>query len=231
MIGIIAAVVIGAAVAAGAAAIAHGLGSESYSGSVSDRVDVEQVTKDFKKKIKSEAGKEETKCFSEAMEFFNQLVDALEVSPQFSDLGSIIKNKRTDVEAQLSGTISRYVQKRLSENDPQFEKVLRMNPGQEKEKAIQERINLILNEAVAEFIEKLRDAVNTLNDDLCSRLDEIATREKEQLEQKTRTYQDLLEQKRNGSTDLEKLQMDYLPIAETNSYIHELLSHAEEVRS
>lgn len=217
---------IGAVVAAGAA-IAHKLGSGSYSGSVSDRVDVEEATKDFKQKIKSAAKKEEAKCFSEAMKFFNQLVEALKVDPQFSSVCGIVESKKKETENQLSGTISGYVQKCLSENDSQFEAVLRMNPGKEKEKAVQERIDLILEEAVKEFNKKLCNAVTTLNNDLCSRLDEIAKREKGQLQQKTNAYQDLLCQKSNGSVDLERLKMDYLPVAEINNCIHELFSQTE----
>lgn len=203
-----------------------GLGrSASYDGSVSQTVNVERVLNNFKAELEEKIKEQEEHCIASALELFNELIE--ELKDDFYDSVVEAERKKVQVIEGLRGIMMDHARKRISENDPQFEAVLKMYPGNAKTEQLGKRTQEIASEAESLFYDKLKKEIELLNDELAQSLEESLEEqgskiafEKEQLEELNRSAL-------NGTLDLQAFEVSTEPIAETAGYLLLLLSESK----
>lgn len=191
------------------------------SGSTKSRVDVEKVLADFKSDLKMEAQKAEKKSVSEAMNHFDTFAEDLE--DYFPEFAELVRSRKVKAQSELVGIIIDYVQVHVSENDPDFQKVLEMQPGQEKEKELNQYMTDIVSEAESVFRRKLKKEIKKLNKDINTRLEEKINSEEQLLENIAKKYENLEKKTQDETLDIEKLEEELLPSMEAASCIQQLL--------
>lgn len=191
------------------------------SGSTQSRVDVENVLADFKSDLNKEAKKAEKKSISEAMNHFDTFAEDLEgYFPEFAEL---VRIRKMESQKELEGIIIDYVQVHVSENDPDFQKVLELQPGSGKQWELDQYMTEIVSDAESEFRRKLKKKIKKLNKELNERLDEKLNSEEEMLSSIAKKYEDLERQIQDESLDLEKLEKEFAPSIEVAFCIQQLL--------
>lgn len=202
-------------------------GSGPYSGtSVQETVDVEKELSKFRESINGQAMDVEEKSISEIMSQFNAFIRELEA--HYPSLVAAVKKEQRNVTSSLKGAIVDYARKHISENDPDFRKVLEMKPGSEKKTKLREETDRILRDAQASFDRKLSKAIKGLNEELSERLEnELAAKER-QLKEETSQYKELERQAQSGAIDLEELEGEYTLLSETSHCLHTLLHGGDQ---
>lgn len=196
------------------------------SSSTQSRVDVEKVLADFKADLKKEAQKAEKKSISEAMNHFDTFAEDLEgYFPEFAEL---VRIRKTEAQKDLEGIIIDYVQVHVSENDPDFQLVLELQPGPRKQHELQQYMTEIVSDAESQFRNKLKKKIKKLNKELNERLDDKLNSEEEMLSSIAKKYEDLEKRAKDESLDLEKLEEEFVPSMDAASCIQQLLE--QEVR-
>lgn len=191
------------------------------SGSTQSRVDVEKVLADFKVDLNIEAKKAEKKSILEAMNHFDTFAEDLQgYFPEFAEL---VRIRKMETQKNLEGIIIDYVQVHVSENDPDFQSVLELQPGARKQQELERYMTEIVSEAESKFRRQLKKKIKELNRELDERLDEKLNMEEEMLSSISRKYEDLEKQTKDESLDLEKLEEEFIPSMEAASCIQQLL--------
>lgn len=198
------------------------LGRTTYnSRSVESRVNVENTLSDFKRMIEKKAGKVEKTCADSAMEHFDAFAEDLE--EHFPELVALVRTRQEEAREMLSDTIIDYVHQRVSENDADFQAVLEMAPGEEKEEALKRCMNRILRSARKEFSKKVKRQLRLLNDELNVRLEQKLKSEEETLGAIAEKYESLERQAANETLDLRQLEEECEPVIEAAACIGRLL--------
>ena len=89
---------------------------------------------------------------------------------------------------QIPGTIASEVSRRMTDSDAVYQKLCRMMPGAEKEKATQEFMREIINQGVEKCSRLAQRVLGQLEEDLTAALQEKLEQSRQQLE---RTQQEL----------------------------------------
>lgn len=210
-------------VAKGAAGwAAEKLASKNYnSGSVESRKGVEQALATFRAEIREQANDAEETCIYSAMSRFDEFAEMLEES--FPELVDLVRKRQSEAEDILTNTIINYVQEHISENDPGFEKILKMPPGAEKKKKMSEHMQSIIDDAQDYFGKQLKQQIRLLNDELNVRINQKIRAQEEQLEETKRRYRLLAEQQAIEALDIQKLEEECVPIKESAICIQAIL--------
>ncbi len=155
------------------------------------------------------------------MNHFDAFAEDLE--EYFPEFAEVVRARKKEAQRELNGTIIDYVQVHVSEHDPEFQKVLEMQPGPAKQSILGRYMNDIVSEAQREFNRKLINQIKRLNEDLYIRLDKKLNSQEEMLSNIAKKYQDLQRQTLDESLDVEKLEKELLPSIEAAFCIQQLL--------
>lgn len=200
-----------------------GLGrSASYTGTVLQVVNVEKVLNAFKNDLNEKIKVQEETCIRSAFMLFNELIE--ELKDDFYDSIIEAKQKRDQSIQSLRGLMTNYAEKRISENDPQFETILKMQPGSAKEEQLKKRTVEIVTGAETAFYEQLKKEIESLNDDLAKSLEENLAEQGNQITAEKEQLEELEQSASNGTLDLKALEMSVEPTIETADYLLLLLS-------
>lgn len=202
------------------------LGMDHYdSDSVPSRVNVEKVLQNFRERIMNEAGNVEKVSIEKAMKQFDHLIDSLE--SRFPDLVYLAKKQQEQARKELTGVIMSYVQIYMSENNPAFEAVLKMQPGFQKSNALKQKSAEIIENAEKEFTGKLKTTLCSLIYELERRLDVKICYQENELEKKMLAYKKISEKVQAGDINLEYLEQKATPSIEASRCIMYLFEHQE----
>lgn len=206
------------------------LGFKTYdSHSVESRVDVEKELANFRSSIEKKAREAEEKRIMDAMEQFDDFARTLR--KRFPELVDLVTQQQAEARSALQGTIINYVQEHVSENNPEFEAVLKMQLGREKADALGKRMNETIEKAESVFRRKLRWKLKLLNMDLEKRLEHKIESEEQLLSETTKRYEELERQTNEETLDLDKLETECTPVIEAATCIQHLLEQAEVANS
>ena len=214
-------------VIAAGTAIAYNLGNKSYSGSVEERVDVEKETREYKEKLKEASERAEKRALDDCMAIFENLSSELRRNSDFTGVCDWVDREKHTVEKNLIGVFSRYVDRKMSENDESFDEVLRMQPGTAKTTAIKSRIDSILEEADHAFQKRLFKEVTKLNEELCTRMDKIVAERAAEAEETEETMRALAEDQSENEKAASKAEADYISAENANQCIFATLPTAD----
>lgn len=205
------------------------LGGRSYSGgSVHETIDVEKVLSEFKADLKEKAEELEKENLTKVTESFDEFTDR--IKNDYPDLIPAIRGKRRALYGSVNGCIVTYTEKHISENDPEFQRILKMSPGEEKKQKLQEKMEAILQQAEAAFNQKLGTGMAELQDELGGRLSSELSAKEKQLEKELQDITDLTEQVDSGTVNLEKYDNEHLVLAETADCLEAILEQGEQVK-
>lgn len=196
--------------------------SSSYTGSVSQTVDIEKVLNNFKDVLNKKIEEKENNCINEALKIFNELIENLK--HDFYDSVAEAERKRDQTIESLKGIMKTYAQKRISENDPQFQAVLKMQPGSTKEEQLNKRTEEIITGAETAFYGQLEKEIQLLNDDLAKSLEESLEEQGSRISAEKEQLSKLEQSAADGTLDLESLEMSVEPAIETADYLLFFLS-------
>lgn len=206
--------------------VADLFGRNNYTGkTVQEVVDAEKVLAKFKEDIIKTAKEAEDTNFKNIVKGFDLLTEELQKS--YPAMVPALEKKREEMRAELEGGIGSYVEKHISENDPEFQKLLIMQPGGEKAKLLRQRMDTILQEAQKTFNKGLETAIKALHDDFSSRLSSELSAKEQQLEKELQDITDLTRQVDSGTVDLEKYENERLVLAETADCLEAILEQGE----
>lgn len=205
------------------------LGGSSYSGStVQERVDVEEVLSEFKEDLGKKAHELEEKCIDKAKKEFQEFSDKFK--RQYPSSSEELDKRRRILLSELKGTITDYAQSHISENDPEFQKTLKMRPGKEKKETLENEINSIVISAEGTFYQKLQQAMGELHDEFERRLMADLKQKEDALEKQTKKYEDLekeMEGTEESTVKLEAHENRQRVLEEVDACLDTILSEEE----
>lgn len=105
-----------------------------------------------------------------------------------------------------------------------------MQPGDEKKKALKNRMDTILQEAEAEFDKKLRAEMEGLNDELGRRLNSDLSDKEKKLGDEMREIDELAQKAENGTVNVQTYENKRLILSETAACLEEILRQGERER-
>lgn len=200
-------------------------GSNYDSNSLESRKGVEQALADFRSEISEQAKEAEETSIYSAMSRFDEFADTLDES--FPELVALVRTRQHETQNMLTHTIINYVQEHISENDPDFQKLLEMEPGAEKKLKMSDRMQSIIEDAQDYFGQQLKKLIQLLNDELNVRLNQKINAQEALLKDTERKYQILSEQQSSETLDIQKIEEECLPIAEAAACIEKILDQEE----
>ena len=181
----------------------------SYTGSVSETVDVDKVLNKFKDLLSKMATEWEMQSISDVADRFEQFVQ--ENAAKFPELAGEVNRRKSEVPEKMQGTMMEHINKRLSANDPDFRKMLEMQPGDEKEKCQQKYTEQFLQEAKKEFQKKLQLEMDRLYDDVSKNIRKYLDEKTMKLEEQEKSYAQLQHKVENGQLNLKELEDACIP--------------------
>ncbi len=203
------------------------LSSTSYdSESIDSRKGVEQALANFRADINEQAKEAEETSIYTAMSKFDEFADTLKES--FPELVTLVRTRQSEAEDMLTHTIINYVQEHISENDPDFQELLEMEPGKEKKKKLSKRMQSIIDDAQDYFGQQLKKQIQLLNDELNVRLNQKIDAQENILKDTEKKYKLLSEQQADETLDIQKIEEECVPIAEAASCIQEILGREDK---
>ena len=202
------------------------LGGTSYnSSSVESRKGVEQALAKFRSEIQEQANEAEETSIYSAMSRFDEFAEILEES--FPELVDLVCKRQSEAENILTNTIINYVQEHISENDPEFQKILEMAPGEEKKRKMSKRMQSIIDDAQDYFGTQLKEQIRLLNDELNVRINQKIRTQEKQLKETEKRYRLLAEQQASEALDIQKLEEECVPVKESATCIQFILGQEE----
>ena len=189
--------------------------------SVTDHVDVDAVLAEVRISINDDVIKTEKKCMNTISDLFGDLIK--KTNKKFPDLVEIIKYEQERAENELKGTIMKYVKEHLSENNSRFLKVLKMNPGQSKNDALNDAVEKVLMKAEKEFNLKLKQYAEDLLKEFKDRLNSRILEQERYMNYRIDELERLQEEAEKGKVDIDALKDQYTPMMESAECIIQLL--------
>lgn len=146
-------------------------------------------TKEYEKKVE----KIEKKCIELVEKYYDQFIDEMKNAPKKISCSAALKGlkkERNKVEEKISGTIKEHLSKRMSLDDSQCLKILKMDSGTEKKWAMDDFETKIITEALNNLSKSVRDSMSEQTENIQDFLNniyeednKIAKSLKEQLDQ------------------------------------------------
>lgn len=198
------------------------LGKKKYDeNAVEDHVDVDAVLAGFRDKIKNDVEDLEAKCMESVSLLFADLKNI--TKERFPDLVEIVENEQKKAENDLKGTVMKYVKEHLSKNDAKFLRILKMNPGQEKDDELDKETEVVLNDAEREFNTKLKKYTEHILEEFTYRLNNRISDQEAQMNKRIVELEKLRKEIEIGQIDIDALKDRTKPLMESSQCIIQIL--------
>lgn len=138
----------------------------------------------------------------EIMDLFNEQNAALKLTRTDS-----VKRKFNRLYHELQGTFSEYISKKISLDNPECIKLLKLPPGDLKKQRIQELKQAVFVDACNEIVNKIRLTVEDFSDTVEDVITEHLERTEEKIYEKSTAFEELSEVKENDYQATENLQL------------------------
>lgn len=188
---------------------------------VEDHVDVDAVLAEFRDAIQDDVDSVEAKCMESISSLFSDLME--KTKERFPDLIEIIENEQQKAEAELRGTVMKYVKEHLSKNDAKFLRVLKMNPGQAKKSELDMATERVLDNAEAEFNTKLKKYAEHVLEEFTNRLNNRIADQEARMNKRITELEKLQVEAECGQIDINALRDKSAPLMESSECIIQIL--------
>lgn len=195
-----------------------------------DIAELNRMLNDYKKNISSAAGELERAMIIEYAEEIKEIMDFFEEYNRDLKVTNfeMVKRRCKRMSKDLNGTFERYISKRISLDDPEFVRVLRLPAGELKNQRLQERKQKVFIEGKDDIIQKIKYAVEDFLDTVENSFSEHLNRAEEMIAEKKQAFEELSVSSENDVETAEKvfIKLDY--IIALCSCAEELLQNWEE---
>lgn len=188
---------------------------------IADHVDVDAVLAEFRETIQGDVDQSEKKCMDSITVLFSDLIE--KTQEKFPGLVDIIRNEQRRAEAELRGTVMKYVKEHLSKNDAKFLRVLKMSPGKAKKDALDLATDNVLNDAERVFNTKLKKYAENILQEFSGRLSNRIADQEMQMNVRIRELEKLKIEVESERIDVDALKDQSVPLMEASECIIRLL--------
>lgn len=189
-----------------------------------DMAELNRMLNDYRKNISSAACELEREMIIEYAEEMKEIMDTFEEYNKDLKVArsETIKRRYKRMSSELKGTFEEYISRRISLDDPEFVRVLKLPAGELKSQRLQEIKQKVFIEAKDDIVKKIKDAVadfmETVEDAFAEHLD----RAEESVTEKSQAFEELSVSSENDTETAEKVLIK-------SNYIIALCSCAEEI--
>lgn len=181
------------------------IGSSNYdSKDKTSMINMEQNLSSFREQINPQIESLEREHIAIAKSKFSQINGFL--NDTFPDLKAFTLYEQNNAEQYLNGIIKANIQRFFDQNDPEFQKILSMPPGEEKINKLKSQTDMILSNAADEFNDELKIALSSLISSITERINDRIETQKQKWDQTKQTYQHLQYQLEKGALDIELIE-------------------------
>ena len=199
--------------------------SKKYdSNKVSDQVDVAAALAKVREEYSEKINAAENDGMSKLSKHFAELLGIAKKQDYFSDLSSVIKYYQDHAEWELKGTIISYITEHLSQNNPEFKKILEMDPSPEKKVAIDEAFKNNREKALMELDEKLTAYTEKVLNEFEERFNNRIKEQEEQANLEIRELEKIMADAESGMIDIDKIKDECIPAMEASQCIITVLN-------
>ena len=137
----------------------------SYDKNVANVLTTERLNEilvSFSEKYLHHCEKLEEQCIEEVEDYCNALIDLLEESSEFTkDTSNLkrVKRNRSKIRTTIIGSLKEPLAKRMSLDDPECLKILKLDSGKEKEKAMKKFSKKIIRESLNNLAMKVTNVL------------------------------------------------------------------------
>lgn len=139
--------------------------TDSYDKETARLAETQKINKalsDFSLNLQTQADELEEGALEESRVYFNYLIEELRESSYQNDMKININKIKRDllkIEKSIKGSFKNHLAKRISLDDEECLKVLKMEAGSDKEKAMKKLGNKVLKEAREQLCERIKESL------------------------------------------------------------------------
>ena len=179
-----------------------------------DIAELNRMLNDYKRNISSAAGDLEREMIIEYAEEMKEIMDMFEEYNKTLKVArsEMIKRRYKRMSSDLKGTFEEYIGKRISLDDPEFVKVLKLPAGELKNQRLQEIKQKVFIEAKDDIIRKIKDAVADFMDTVEDAFEVHLDRAEESVTEKSQAFEELSASSEDDTQTAEKvwIKADYI---------------------
>jgi len=179
-----------------------------------DIAELNRMLNEYRKNISAAAGDLEREMIIEYAEEMKEIMDTFEEYNKTLKVArsETIKRRYKRMSNDLKGTFEEYISKRISLDDPEFVKVLKLPSGELKNQRLQEMKQKIFIEAKDDIIRKIKDAVDDFMETVEDAFTEHLDRAEESVREKGQAFEELSDASRDDTEAAEKvfIKADYI---------------------
>ena len=179
-----------------------------------DIAELNRMLNEYRKNISAAAGDLEREMIIEYAEEMKEIMDTFEEYNKTLKVArsETIRRRYKRMSNDLKGTFEEYISKRISLDDPEFVKVLKLPAGELKNQRLQEIKQKIFIEAKDDIIQKIKDAVDDFMETVEDAFTEHLDRAEESMAEKSQAFEELSLSSENDTETAEKVfvKADYI---------------------
>ena len=204
-------------------------GRKYDSSKVSDQVNVDAALAKFREEHSPKVKEAEAAAMDTINEMFTILLNTVEKYEFLSDLSSLITYQQQQAEWKLKGTIISYIQEHLSKNNPDFVKILKMDPTPQKKEAIDAAFEKSIQQAYVEFGKQLTNYTGEVINEFEERINNKIKEQERQADREINELEKTMSDKKSNMVDIDKIEDECAPAMETAKCIIAVLEKAVNV--
>ncbi len=205
--------------------IAQQKGVNPEKNTADDIAELNRLLAEYRQGIASAGDNLEREMIAECSIMLQEIMDVFESCNQELKIlrADSVKRKFNKLSRNLKGTFSEYVRKRISLDDPECVRVLKLPAGDLKSERLQEMKQNVFIDAGNEIIQEIRDAVQDFSDTVEDAFEDHLERAEDKIQEKTSAFEQLMQNHDADAQETEKVMINADYLTAICSYASELL--------
>lgn len=190
---------------------------------VDEMAELNKLLTEYRNNISSAAEKMEREMIVECSMMLEDIMDVFTESNQHLKVmrSDSVERKFKRVAKDLKGTFAEYVQKRISLDDAECVKILKLPAGELKNQRLQEMKQRVFVEASNEIVKRIKDAVEDFSDTVEDAFNDHLDRAEEQLQERTESFEELSRITENDTESVENVMLKANYLLAVCSYVED----------
>ena len=205
------------------AAIANQKSVNPQKSTVDEMAELNKLLAEYRKGISDAAESMEREMIVECSMMLEDIMDVFTESNQHLKVmrSDSVERKFKRVAKDLKGTFAEYVQKRISLDDTECVKILKLPAGELKNQRLQEMKQRVFVEASNEIVKRIKDAVEDFSDTVEDAFNDHLDRAEEQLHERTESFEELSRITENDTESVENVMLKANYLLAVCSYVED----------
>lgn len=167
-------------------------------------------------------------CIQNVTSYFNWLIDTMIENNQGTSLATsrleTLKDGRKNVASMIRGSIKNPLAKRMSLDDAECLKILKMDTGKDKEQAINNFENKVIKEAANNLIKNIHSVLKEQENNIIEFLDSVAEEEEKAIVAMQKHINDMLQNNKSNQSSKEMMCVNPLYIMKISDHVCSILN-------